>query len=89
MAQFGHQYSSMFLGIVLTKVAFTQPFEATGFLLDTILSAYTHGRETPPLVGVSWEGIWHLPVPEIRTKLGIAPYESPYPAGLLEALRSA
>ena len=89
MAQFGHHYSSMFLGLVLTKVAFTQPFEGTGFLLDTILSAYRHGRETPPLLGVVWEEIWDRPVDEIRDELGVTPYESPYPAGLLEELRSA
>ena len=51
MAQFGHQYSSMFLGMVLAKVAFTQP-DAFAFTLDTILTGYRHGRETPPLLGV-------------------------------------
>ena len=89
MAQFGHHYSSMFLGLVLTKVAFTEPFEGMGFLLDTVLSGYTHGRETPPLLGVEWESIWDRPVADIRSALGVAPYDSPYPAGLLEQLRSA
>jgi ubiquinone biosynthesis protein Coq4 len=89
MAQFGHQYSSMFLGMVLTKVAFSEPFEGMGFLLDTVLSAYTHGRQTPPLLGMDWEQIWDRPVAEIRTDYGITPYDSPYPAGLLEQIRSA
>jgi ubiquinone biosynthesis protein Coq4 len=89
MAQFGHQYSSMFLGMVLTKVAFSEPFEGVGFLLDTVLSAYTHGRRTPPLLGLDWEEIWDRPVAEIRTDYGITPYDSPYPAGLLEQIRSA
>ncbi len=89
MAQFGHQYSSMFLGMVLTKVAFTEPFEGMGFLLDTVLSAYTHGRQTPPLLGVEWEAIWDRPVTDIRSAQGVEPYDSPYPAGLLEQLRSA
>jgi ubiquinone biosynthesis protein Coq4 len=89
MAQFGHHYSSMFLGVVLTKVACTQPFEGMGFLLDTILSAYQHGRETTPLLGVEWEAIWDQSIDEIRSRLGVEPYQSPYPAGLLEALRSA
>lgn len=89
MAQFGHQYSSMFLGIVLTKLAFTMPAEGTGFLLDTILTAYVHGRETPPLLGVEWESTWELPVADIRTKLGVAAYDSPYPADIIEQLRSA
>ena len=89
MAQFGHQYSSMFLGMVLTKVAFSEPFEGMGFLLGTVLSAYTHGRRTPPLLGMAWEEVWDRPVREIRTDYGITPYDSPYPAGLLEQIRSA
>lgn len=89
MAQFGHQYSSMFLGVVLTKVAFSEPFEGMGFLLDTVLSAYAHGRRTPPLLGVEWEEVWDRPVAEIRSTYGITPYDSPYPAGLLEQIRSA
>lgn len=68
MGQFGHLYSSLFLGVVLTKVAFTQPFEGFGFLLDTILSAYRHGRESPPLLGVDWESIWDRPVDAIRVE---------------------
>jgi len=86
MAQFGHQYSSMFLGMVLAKVAFTQP-DAFGFTLDTILTGYRHGRETPPLLGVEWERVWDRPIPEIREAIGVTPYESPYPAWLLEELR--
>jgi ubiquinone biosynthesis protein Coq4 len=89
MAQFGHQYSSMFLGMVLTKVAFSEPFEGMGFLLDTVLSAYAHGRRTPPMLGMTWEEVWDRPITEIRAELGIAPYDSPYPAGLLEQIRSA
>ncbi len=85
MAQFGHHYSSMFLGVVATKVAFTQPYEAVGFISDIILSAYTHGRETPPLVGVEWEQIWALPMDEVRANVGVTPYASPYPADILSA----
>ncbi len=87
MAQFGHQYSSMFLGMLQTKVAFTQPPEITTFTLDTILSGYRHGRVSPPLIGVEWEGLWTLPVPELRTRLGITPFDSPYPAWILEELQ--
>jgi len=86
MAQFGHQYSSMFLGMVLAKVAFTQP-DALAFTLDTILTGYRHGRETPPLLGIEWERVWDRPIPEIRRSLGVTPYDSPYPAWLLEELQ--
>jgi len=86
MAQFGHQYSSMFLGMVLAKVAFTQP-DAVAFTLDTILTGYRHGRRTPPLLGVEWETVWDRPVPDIRRDLGVTPYDSPYPAWILEELQ--
>jgi len=86
MAQFGHQYSSMFLGMVLAKVAFTTP-DAEAFTVDTILTGYRHGRETPPLLGVEWESVWDRPIPEIRERLGVSPYDSPYPAWILEELQ--
>ena len=87
MGQFGHHYSSMFLALVVTKASFSQPPEAAGFLLDTILSAYRHGRESPPMLGITWEEIWDEPIDDIRRSQGITAYDSPYPAGLLEELR--
>ena len=89
MGQFGHHYSSMFLGVVLAQVAFIAPVEATGFLLDTVLSSYVHGRETPPLMAVPWEEIWDQTLENIRLKLGVTAYERPYPASLIEDLRAA
>jgi ubiquinone biosynthesis protein Coq4 len=86
MAQFGHHYSSVFLAVVLTKTSFDQP-DAAGFLLDTILAAYRHGRVTPPLIGVDWPAIWAEPMDEIRRQLGVVPFASPYPPGILEDLR--
>ena len=86
MAQFGHQYSSMFLGMVLAKVAFTAP-DAFAFTLDTILTGYRHGRQTPPLLGVEWETLWDRPIPDIRQTLGVTAYESPYPAWILEEMK--
>jgi ubiquinone biosynthesis protein Coq4 len=87
MAQFGHQYSAMFLGMLLTKVAFTQAPEVVAFTLDTILTGYRHGRESAPLIGIDWEAFWDLPIPEIRDRLGVTAYESPYPAWMLEELQ--
>ena len=88
LAQFGHHYSSMFLGMVLTRVAFERP-EGGPLMLDTILSAWAHGRRTPPLLGVNWPAIWNLPVAEVRAKLGVQPYVSPWPADLFEQLSVA
>jgi ubiquinone biosynthesis protein Coq4 len=83
LAQFGHHYSSMFLGMVLTRVAFEQP-EGGAIILPTILSAWTHGRRTPPLLGVDWEAVWSRPLAEVRKTLGVTPYASPFPADLFE-----
>lgn len=88
LGQFGHHYSSMFLGMVLTRVAFERP-EGGPLILDTILSAWAHGRRTPPLLGVNWPAVWNLPVAEVRAKLGVQPYASPWPADLFEQLSAA
>jgi ubiquinone biosynthesis protein Coq4 len=88
LGQFGHHYSSMFLGMVLTRLAFERP-EGGAIMLPIILSAWTHGRRTPPLLGVDWPGVWNKPLVEVRGALGVAPYVSPFPADLFEQLSVA
>jgi len=88
LGQFGHHYSSMFLGMVLARVAFERP-EGGPLMLDTILSAWAHGRRTPPLLGVNWPSVWDRPLAEVRAGLGVSPYVSPYPADLFEKLSAA
>ncbi len=88
MAQFGHAYSSMFLGEVATIAALGEPM-GFGFLMDVVLSAWKHGRETPPMMDIEWEAIWNEPVETVRARHGISPYASPYPANLIEQLQGA
>jgi len=88
LAQFGHHYSAMFLGMVLTRVAFERP-EGGPLMLQTILTAWAHGRRTPPLLGVDWEAVWARPLDQVRSQLGVAPYVSPFPADLFEQLQVA
>ena len=88
LGQFGHHYSSMFLAMALTRVAFERP-EGGAIMLPTILSAWTHGRRTPPLLGVNWPSVWDKPLDQVRAKLGVAPYASPFPADLFEQLSVA
>jgi ubiquinone biosynthesis protein Coq4 len=88
LAQFGHHYSSMFLAMVLTRVAFERP-EGGPLMLQTILTAWAHGRRTPPLLGVNWEAIWDRPLIDVRRRLGVIPYVSPFPADLFEQLSVA
>ncbi len=86
--QFGHNYSAMFLAMVLTKMAHN-PMAPANLMLDVILSAWTHGRETPPLLPVDWPAVWGQSVEDIRKDLGVTAYASPYPANLFESLRAA
>lgn len=88
LAQFGHHYSSMFLGMVLTRIAFERP-EGGAIMLPVILTAWTHGRRSPPLLPVNWEAVWNKPLAEVRAQLGVAPYASPFPANLFEQLSAA
>ena len=74
LGQFGHHYSSMFLAVTASKVALTQPV-AVELIFDMVLAGWVHGRETPALLGVPWEQLWHEQVDEIRTRLGVSAFE--------------
>jgi ubiquinone biosynthesis protein Coq4 len=88
LAQFGHAYSGMFLAVVLARTAFERA-EAAPLLLDTIAAAWRHGRESPPLLGVAWEGLWDRPVDQVRAAIGLTAFASPWPADLFEQLTAA
>ncbi len=85
LGQFGHNYSAMFLAVVLASAAFGEP-EGFDLLLETILAGWRHGRETAPLILVEWNKVWHKPVDAIRREHGVAPFASPFPPDLFEQL---
>jgi ubiquinone biosynthesis protein Coq4 len=89
MGQFGHHYSAMFLAVVTTLSATSPQPGALAVLLDVTLAAWRHGRRTPPLLGLDWKGLWHLPLPEFRKAAGITPFASPWPPRLFEEMRAA
>ncbi len=88
LAQFGHGYSAMFLAMVTGSTALKES-SAGSILWETILSAWVHGRETPPLIGVPWETVWMRPIDVLRRELGVTPYPSPFPADLFEQAMAA
>jgi hypothetical protein len=88
MAQFGHNYSAHFLA-VMGAITAEGPPEGWGMVMDVILSAWRHGRETPPLVAIPWEDVWNADVATLRIRYGITPYDSPYPADVLERIQAA
>jgi ubiquinone biosynthesis protein Coq4 len=86
LAQFGHNYSAMFLATVTTATWCNVPL-ALGILLQTIAEAWRHGRTTPPFMAIPWEEEWHRPVAAIRERHGIVPFASLLPADLIETAR--
>lgn len=88
MAQFGHNYSANFLAVTAVLAALSPP-AGYRFLMDTIASAWVHGRQTPPMILIPWEQVWHHPVSEIRRMYGITTYNGPHPANLIELARAA
>jgi ubiquinone biosynthesis protein Coq4 len=83
LAQFGHNYSSSLMA-VMTGVAALSPAVGFPILMDSVLAAWAHGRQTPPMIGIDWESRWNLSVDEIRQSYKIEPYQSPHPANLIE-----
>lgn len=87
LAQFGHNYSAMFLATVTTIAHATQP---AGFpvLMQLIAEAWQHGRRSPALMDIEWEQEWNDSIENIRARHGIPVYRSALPANLLESLQT-
>jgi len=83
MAQFGHNYSAQFLSIV-AAVAAISPAAGYKVLMDTVTTAWVHGRETYPMMLIPWEDVWHKSADDIRSDYSIREYERPYRADLIE-----
>ena len=83
LAQFGHSYSGNLMA-VMTGVAALSPAIGFPILMDAVLTAWVHGRETSPMIGIRWEDSWNRSVKEIRESYAILPYETPHPANLIE-----
>jgi ubiquinone biosynthesis protein Coq4 len=79
MGQVGHHYSALASAVTLTTAALKRP-DNLQILLDCLFRGWAHGRETPPLVLVSWEPLWALRVDEVREALQIRAFDSPYAA---------
>ncbi len=57
MAQFGHGYSALFLALVATSSAFAEG-PRFSLIMEMVLSAWVHGRRTPPMLLIAWEAEW-------------------------------
>jgi hypothetical protein len=88
LAQFGHAYSAQFLAWAATIAAFGEAPAFTVFM-ETVMSAWVHGRRTPPMLSIPWEQVWAEPTEAIRARFGVTPYQSPFPADLFEQFGAA
>ena len=84
LAQFGHNYSAMFLATI-TTISCTLQRAGFGILMQLIAEGWRHGRETPAMMDIQWEAEWNRPIEEIREAYGIPVYRSVLPAKLLES----
>ena len=87
LAQFGHNYSAMFLATVATIAHVMQP---AGFpiLMQLIAEAWQHGRRSPAFMDIEWEDEWNDSIETIRARHGITVYRSALPADFLESLQA-
>lgn len=88
LAQFGHNYSAMVVATAAASAALNSR-EAFGLIMQVTAEAWMHGRTAPSFMAIEWEKEWHLPIAEIRARHGIRPFESIFPADLIEQLRVA
>ena len=82
LAQFGHAYSGFVLAVTLASAA-PDP-SRYAMLSGVIAAAWRHGRTSPPLLDVDWPAVWNLPVGEVRARLGLEAFASPWPADVFE-----
>jgi hypothetical protein len=88
LAQFGHNYSSMFLA---AGMAMSITREPRGFciIMQIVSEAWRHGRETPVMMDIVWENEWENSLDQIRKSHGISTYRSIFPVDLLESIEVA
>jgi len=86
LAQFGHNYSAMFLAVTVATARFALPM-ALPVLLQVMAEGWRHSRTGPSFMAIPWEAEWHQPIETIRAKFGIVPYRSSIPADLVEQMR--
>jgi len=87
LAQFGHNYSAMFLAAVSAMSTVNEPRGFT-ILMQIIMEAWEHGRATPAMMSIDWEDEWNSSLESIRSRHRISTYRSVFPADLLESIEN-
>lgn len=87
LAQFGHNYSAMFLAVGMAMAVTKEP-RGFAILMQIITEAWRHGRETPAMMDIEWEKEWNNSLPDIRATHNIPLYHSVFPTDLLESIEN-
>jgi len=81
LAQFGHNYSAIFLATTFMLLLFSVPIFADP-IMQVMAEGWRHGRRTRPLMLIDWWSLWSRSIGDIRVEYGITPFESVIPDAL-------
>lgn len=88
LAQFGHNYSGMFLATVCV-MSQKNGTDAFNLMMQVIAESWVHGRQTPPLMAVAFETEWHNSIEEIRDRYKIPAFQGSFPPDLFEQIKAS
>src|SRR5271168_5295703 len=78
LAQFGQNYSTRFLAVSSTSICLSRAVDPDQFI-SLMVEGWRHGRSSPPLMSVPWHQLLDTPIPQLRRKLGVKPFQSRTP----------
>jgi ubiquinone biosynthesis protein Coq4 len=78
LAQFGHNYSAIFLATVMTLLVLNTPPFADP-IMQVMSEGWRHGRRTRPMMSLDWPQLWSKSIAEIRAEYAIEPFASAIP----------
>lgn len=85
LAQFGHNYSAMFLAAV-SMISHTLTPQGYNILMQIVAEAWQHGRQTPAMMAIEWEDEWNTPMEKLRSKYQISTLRTVFPADVMEVM---
>lgn len=88
LAQFGHNYSAMFLATV-SVMSQNNSADAFNLMMQIIAESWRHGCQSPPLMAIPFEAEWHSSIEDIRDRYEIPVFQGSFPPDLFEQLRAA
>ncbi len=88
LAQFGHNYSAMFLAAV-SVMSQKNSTDAFNLMMQIIAESWVHGRQSPPFMAIAFESEWSDTLEQVRNRHNIATFQGSFPPDLFEQLKAA